>query len=609
MIPDHLCEPALLAMVPKAGELAAWSGQRHVIYLRDSAPHLAEGSGPPVQLRQCLERKLAMGDESEPLVLLEVASATDDLSNRPVLAYVRQLVRQQKVGVVWCQCTSRMSRNSVDHVILDREANRAGARFLYAWHEELDKMDGLLKELVLYVLGVVDQLEAANNKLKMYEGRKFKWAQGRLIGNSPAPYGHMYADAEGPGRVKKGRLVPNPDTCPRVVGWYRQIYDATEPDISLRQIARQLEAQGVPPPFTGKRKHPDRWSSATIRGILLNEANIGIVYGGKTRTERRDVFNEKQGRYVTKAVHTELAKEQWRPLPGAAQRLPGLTNEIFVGVGEILRDPGRAPRKLANPDLYPLRGRIYCECGSRMIPYNKQRTLKDGTRAVTLTYRCAAPVMGGECRFVIVADKLNGPVWQAVRRFIDDKEGVAKLIQNRQRADFAPLLDEINTVEELATQKRQEIKEIAAAIPKQRGFMQQQLERNGQQAQQQLETLEQRLVRLHDRRRAMNALDQRVLGLDEKLAKMRRVLQLAEQGDKEGRFDSAELLRLQRAAYKAVDLRVRVSHYPEGASQSQKRGGLPHFTLSGILGTMLSRITSSDASTVGRMSETGPRTP
>lgn len=100
--PETLTDEVLFGMIPKAGTLVPWSNQRHLIYLRDSAPHLAEGSGPPVQLRQCLERKQAMGDTSAPLVLLEVQTATEDFTYRPVLAYVRQLMRAGANALAGC---------------------------------------------------------------------------------------------------------------------------------------------------------------------------------------------------------------------------------------------------------------------------------------------------------------------------------------------------------------------------------------------------------------------------------------------------------------------------------------------------------------------------
>ncbi len=612
--PDTLTDDVLLGMIPKAGTLVPWNGERHLIYLRDSAPHLAEGSGPPVQLRQCLERKQALGDTSGPLVLLEVQTATEDFTYRPVLAYVRQLIAEGKVDAVWCQCTSRMSRKSVDHIILDRLANANGVRLLYAWHEELDKLDGLMKELILYVLGVVDQLEAAGNRLKMYEGRKFKWAQGRLMGNSPAPYGHMYVDAEGPGRTKKGRLVPDPATCPRVVGWYHRIFDAIkcldEPvDVSLRQIARELTEQGIEPPFTGKRKHPGEWHGASIRSIILNEVNIGIVRVGKTRTERKEVFNKKTNQWERKPVKTNLPEEEQKVLEGVAQPLPGLTPEMFYAVSSLIRDPRRAPRKLANPDDYPLRGKVLCECGHYMTPSNKKKHVRaDGSALWTHTYRCTAYGSNESCQFTMAASKLHGPVWQAVRRFIDDKENLEKLILSHEKTDLSPVAGEIQIVGDLIAEKRQDIDDWTDIVKSMRGRSREKLLADISQAEDQLGELEQRLLRLQGRKQALIAVDQQVLGLKDRLSSLREILHLVEKGDDRGRINDAEFRRLQRAFYKALDIQVKVFYYPEEMSLGERQCAPARFTISSILGPMLSTISGGVSASQGRISGSDPHT-
>lgn len=502
-----------------------------------------------------------------------------------------------------------MSRKSVDHIILDRLARAAGAKLLYAWHEELDNLDGLMKELILYVLGVVDQLAAAGDKLKMYEGRKFKWAQGRLMGNSPAPYGHMYVDADGPGRTKKGRLVPNRETYPRVVGWYYRIFDAVKSldetvDVSLRQIARELTEQGIEPPFTGKRKHPGQWHSASIRSILLNEVNIGVVRVGKTRTERKEVFNKKTGKHEMKNVKANLPEEEQKVLEGAAQPLPGLTPEIFYAVGNLIHDPHRAPRKLANPDDYPLRARVLCQCGHHMTPYNKKKFLRaDGSVLWTHTYRCSAYGSNDPCRFVVAASKLHGPVWGAVRRFIDDEENLEKLIRNRQKVDLSPVVGEIQIVEELIAQKKQDIDDWTDMAKAMKGRSREKLLADISQAEGQLGELEQRLLRLRGRKQALAAVDQQVLGLRDKISSIREMLHLVEKGDEKGRINDVEFRRLQRAAYKALDIQVRMRYYPEDATTNEKQRGPAHFALSSILGPMLTRFNADgfSSATQGRI--------
>jgi hypothetical protein len=593
-------DSTLMHLIPEAQELPTWEEQEDLILLRDSAQLLAEGSGPPVQLGQCMDAMRREGHGDKPfMVMLEVESATEfDLSYREPLNYIRWLIKQGHIKRVWCQMSSRLSRRAEDGVILDHEASKSGAQYIYANNTGLSKLDKITKGIILYILHAMDELEAMNSRMKMTEGRKFKWKLNRMIGCSRAPFGHKFVDAVGQGRTKNGWLRPDPDTFPEVIRWYESVEMAGS-DACLSEMARDLDLRSVPVPFQPKRKRKNgkpysmKWHGSTIRRILLDPVNIGIVYGNKWRTVRREV--EEGITKKIKRINIPVPEGEWLKLEGAAQRLPGLTNELFGQVREYLTNPRRTPAKLENEEDFPLNGHIICdECERPVFGFNWKpkptlsypRYKHGSVRETTHADKRDCPHRG----FSAFGSKLDPLVWEDVRRFLADEHSMEKLIRNRQKVDLSPLLAEIENMRELVEQKKDEIREIAAAIPKQKGFLREQLELNGQQTQVQLDVLAKRLEKLEQQRGMMQSADDRILGLKEKLAGMRKVILILEDKVASGEASEGELFAYKRATYRALDLKVRVSSLPESMTALEKRHAMPVYKLTSTLGPLLSLV-------------------
>jgi DNA invertase Pin-like site-specific DNA recombinase len=604
MIAEELISPqeleGLMAMIPPVGTLVQWDGEEDAILLRDSAKHLADASGPHVQLRQCLDARKRQGFNSQPLVFLEVESVTheDNLLHRPVMAYIRRLIKDGKVKRVWCQMTSRMSRSSTDTVILKREAEKYGAKYHYAQQEGLSKLDGLMEEMVLYIMSVMDQLEAANSRMKMYEGRKAKWSLNRLMGCERAPYGHRYVDADGAKLSKNAYLEPDPEKAPIVVGWYRHFMEHGE-NGSTHRLASEMNRLGILPPWHGKKLHGkvcrNEWSPQTIRRILLDPVNIGEPVRHKGRSEKKAVTDPKTGKDALKKVRYDVPEGERIRLVGASQMLPGLTKEMYYRTVETLKREDRKPPRKNNAIDFELDGRIVCgECGMRFHGINDSYSRKDGTATVYHNYE-----HGGKgrrkgqntekCphgRTSIKAGELDFLVWSQVWWLIDHPEELDALLRNRDKIDMAPILEEIEMIRGMIEEKVEAINSMTDLIPFQRGDARARMQHNLDAAQDQKEELEQRLHRLQGRKASMVNAEDRVAGIKDQLRRLRDLFIGLQQHIDDGTFSREEVHRLKTLAYDALDIEVRVWDYPSEYKWRKVRDIPARYITSSILGRM-----------------------
>jgi len=291
-------------------------------------------------------------------------------ADRPAFTELCRMIQRGEVGVLGVDDQSRFTRadNAFD-LIQDLVFNNG--RFI-STGEGIDT-DQPGWELMVKVLEIH---HSTSNREKGRQVRR--GMEGRLLtGHSPGgfPYGYRseWADESGgtytgSGPRPKRRVVvyePEAQVVRYIFCWFIAL-------MSLRDIARRLNAEGVPPPGAKRRKLVTRrgvmrWSASTVREILINERYIGLWSFGKTTCIR----NSKGKKRHKPCDH--LAPKEMQNLRLVDQETWERVQARFCKLRAIFGwNPvdSRRRQRIHYSDEYAaglLNGNLFCgECGSRL---------------------------------------------------------------------------------------------------------------------------------------------------------------------------------------------------------------------------------------------------
>jgi site-specific DNA recombinase len=188
---------------------------------------------------------------------------------RPGLDRLRDAVKAREVDRVLVTAPDRLARNYVHQMVLLEEWTQAGcvADFL-----DRPMSDDPHDHLLLQIRGAVAEYERTLIAERMRRGRLARLRDGMLLPWTYTPYGYRVS----PDRPRDPRGVTTDPAGAAVVAELFALY--REPGTSLTQLARHLDAHGVPTP-----SGTPRWSCPTIRGILRNPTYTGQVYAQRTQ--------------------------------------------------------------------------------------------------------------------------------------------------------------------------------------------------------------------------------------------------------------------------------------------------------------------------------------
>ena len=170
-------------------------------------------------------------------------------------------------------------------------------------------------------------------------GKRARVGAGKLLHGKTPLYGYDWANGD------KSRYVVNPVTAPVV----RRMFASSGAGMSLRSIATELTADGIPTP-----RGSAVWDPVVIRNILRNSAYAGEAYAFRIKHTKVPGSNRSR--------HTERPRDEWVRLPDGT--IPAIVDrEIFALVQDRLgRNLEQSPRRLRDPETYLLRGG-YVRCG------------------------------------------------------------------------------------------------------------------------------------------------------------------------------------------------------------------------------------------------------
>jgi site-specific DNA recombinase len=346
-----------------------------------------------------------------------------NLWDRPKMMQLRQRLRAREVDVVLAYAVDRLSRDQAHTFILLDEAERHGARLEFVT-ETFEATP--IGKFILSAKAFAAEVERQKITERTHRGRRSRLDSGRPLPGIRPLYGYCWADE------RKARLAFDPVTHRTA----RRLFDALLAGSSLRQLARQLTAEGIPSP--AGRPH---WTMAGVRSVVTNPA-----YSGRPQALRWQAVKNANG----KKTMIRRADAETVALP--PDILPPLvTPAEFTAVQlRLSLNKAHAARHNADPEATLLRGGYArcAACGATM------QACYHPTRHVW-RYDCNNRSQGCPQRPTIAAPLLDAAVWQRVEQLLTRPEIIAAEVARQYAAD-PTAADLTATDEALAETTRQQ---------------------------------------------------------------------------------------------------------------------------------------------------------
>lgn len=278
---------------------------------------------------------------SENRVYREVISG-ETIADRPVMQNVIKLIEEKKVTALLCVDLQRLSRGDLsDAGELSRLFRYSGCLIVTPQHiyDITDKYDRKFFEMEL--MRGNEYLEYT--KEIMARGRLQSSREGNYIG-SIAPYGYERVWNGKTPTLKKAELEA--DAVLLIFDWY------VNEGIGPGKIAERLDMLGYRP-----RKN-EKWSSATIRGILSNE-----VYTGKIKWNSRMT----RKKYENGIIKKSRPRSTESKIVSTGQHEAIISEELFNAACDVSSARSRVSVKKSHDTINPLCGILLCRCGRTMV--------------------------------------------------------------------------------------------------------------------------------------------------------------------------------------------------------------------------------------------------
>jgi len=410
---------------------------RAAIYCRVSTKDQEEeGSSLDTQEQRC--RAYATEHGWQVVAVYRETHTGSELWERPQLTALRETVREGAVDVMLAYALDRLSRKQTHVAIIAEEIERAGARLAFVTEDfEQSAVGTFLRSAKAFAA----ELEREKIKERTKRGMMARMQSGKLKPGPRPLYGYRWADEE------HARYAIDEDKAPTV----RRMFDMVARGCTLREVERQLNADGIPTPM-GRSAH---WTFSNIRAMLGHEAYMG------TAIQNRHMLRRVNG----KTIHSIRSAEEHIHFPDGTIP-PIVSAEVFAAVQVRLeRNRRESVRNSSSPESFLLRGGfIRCgTCGcvvrSRYVANaNRPRRPKYVVESDGAHHRdcpgCA-----------IEAHTIDDAVWEGVKERLGREDIIAAELARLRQSD--PTEDDRATVERLiaeTTRKRDNLTRALANI-------------------------------------------------------------------------------------------------------------------------------------------------
>ena len=304
-----------------------------------------------VYARVSTERQAERGTIGSQLAVLreQVAAAGHELINeyiddghsgarldRPGLDALRDAAEAGLFEALWCLSRDRLARAYAYQVLVLDELARFGVRAHFTDAPDLSA-DDPQAVLLTQVQGVIAEYEKAKIAERYRRGKLFRARAGEIT-TWKAAYGYRRvarSAAGGPAHLE----IYEPEAA--VV---RRIFTERAAGTTIREICRQLNADGLPSP-TGR----PTWGHSTVCRLLRNEAYLGRVYYNRTET----VLATGPTRRTRQVARP---REEWIPIDCPAL----VSDEQFHAAGRVSYDNTKWSPRRAEPGAFLLKGLVKC---------------------------------------------------------------------------------------------------------------------------------------------------------------------------------------------------------------------------------------------------------
>jgi site-specific DNA recombinase len=421
----------------------------------------ADKTSLATQEQGCHTQALADGFAVEERYIFRERHSGEEWYERPELTRLREAARRGEFAAVYVHSVERLSRDPIHLGIILDELTRAGVKVVFVTEDLEDSPDAAL---IRFIKGYAGKVENERRKERSVRAKRERARQGKLIPSNRPLYGYRWANE------RKEAQVPDPLTAPIV----RRIYDLACAGKTLRGIAAQLTAEGVPTP-TGKHA---AWDANTIRWILWHPT----YWGQPAALRYQEVAVEKHMRqfYAHKSRSVARPADEQIPLPTTAAP-PLVSAEVAEEVHQRLRlNQQQAIRNNRHPELSLLRGG-YARCGycHRVMGFWTTRDDKDPEK---LRSRYACHMTGRvekvcASRTAIEAHKLDSAAWAKLCEILitpglierevqlmqetEDPGASTFAVINQQIADITRDIDRKRRFAELLEDERDQAREAA----------------------------------------------------------------------------------------------------------------------------------------------------
>jgi site-specific DNA recombinase len=412
---------------------------RTAIYCRVSTPGQKNTTSLPEQERLCREKAVTLGWEvSEPHVYREVEGGED--LYRPCMDRLWDAIARHEVDGVVIDVLDRLSRDEGDVGAVYHHADRYGVTIELA-SEDRDETDHGRNLRTLS--GILARMERAEIRRRTQRAIHARVASGKMLTGAFPLYGYLWGD---PDRGARTYYVIDPETAPVVV----RIFTRAAEGMSIRQIARELEQEGVPTPFmvldargqlpAGRRASPIWWRGAILR-ILHHPAYWGEHSAYRTENTAVKVRPVETG--ITRKVKRHSERDLDDPARVALPNVcPPLVSKAVAErvTARLTQNRIDNPGRLADPLATIFRGMTVCgHCGGRM--FTAPTSVDDGRR-----YYCRSRRLSNSSGGAIPTDCPGGVVsmgavvldphgWADVRAWLREPKNVERLFAEWRRRE------------------------------------------------------------------------------------------------------------------------------------------------------------------------------
>jgi DNA invertase Pin-like site-specific DNA recombinase len=396
------------------------------IYCRVSTPGQKNTTSLPEQERINRAHAATLGWEVSVAHVYREVEGGEDLY-RPCMDRLWGAIQAHEIDAVVIDVLDRLSRDEGDLGAVYHHCERFGVQIELA-SEDIDESDHGRNLRTL--AGIMSRMERVEIRRRTQRGRRAHVASGKMLAGPWPLFGYLWADSA------KTSYVPDVETAPIVV----RLFEAVGRGVSLRQLARELEREGVPTPFqvlaargqlpAGRVASPI-WRRTQIQRMLQHPAYWGEHSAYRYQNTAVKVRPAETGitRKVRRATERATDDPDRVALPATAPAL--VSKELAERIHARLTQ-NKAESAGRNPD--PLatiwRGRVICgHCDGRMYTgttsdgygrryYCSARRGVDGSAA----FSCP----GGA--FSIGANTLDPSGWADVRAWLSKPENVSRLL-------------------------------------------------------------------------------------------------------------------------------------------------------------------------------------